>query len=211
MQVIKQNNICDIIDCASNKTVHSNYCIRHKCTILTCNNKIWHMYIYCKKCMCQNTYINKCHNLRPPNKDECEKCVVTSYYKNHNYIAHNECKYNFCKKLIMPNKSYCHKHNCSIDSCINVIPIDAIINNNNKHNTNHYFAEFHDSTCFMHWRPEKHHEYPKQFKKDVFMILLTLKKIELEHTNNKNCFWKIPKFVKYEIFKQLIYDKKIEI
>jgi len=184
-----------------------DYCAKHKCYTPNCNN--YHdyggnNYEYCSKCVCKN--VKSCNGLIYKNSNICETCIVRKYYSKINWANLSTCKYKSCHKNVSPNNisQACQMHTCCIESCFNMLPNDVY------YPPNYYYQNFgsryepnfnqnlhHDHLCIFHWSPDMHFYYPNSFKKSVLTLLKVLKKIEFETG------LRIPKFVKFEIFKKI--------
>jgi len=120
------------------------------------------------------------------------------YINNNLYVL---CKYNGCKKKLFIGKYYCRSYKYILNNCYNEIYLNAQLITK-KFSQNKYL-------CVNHkiWNFEDHLKYHVNFQIEIMTLLLVSKRYEIEtkiEVNNKTGSLRIPKFVKFEIFKRAL-------
>jgi len=187
------NYKCKSIECNKPKFFEFDFCSDCKCSAEYCNNQTKN--IYCDKCTC-----SECRGHKFPNDSICEDCEsamirnkkcctelsnILQYESSMNYLCN---AIEGCWTELTPDKSFCKYHKCCIIGCNE--------KNNAKTRLCTKFNEPYKRVCDIHaiWTHDNHIKYPKSFQDEIMTLLLILKRNE--------CNLKIPKFVKYEIFKR---------
>jgi len=174
---------CKCKYCDGKKMNGFDMCRECKCSIFTCNNQK-----ICNKNFCQDCGCITCRGSKLFDEITCEDCI--GHHKSWSG-RHKKCKYESCTLFINNIKTFCASHRCYIDGCQNII--------NNKYQLLFDKRASKKYLCNNHikWNTKFHSLLPINFRKSVFTFLLVLNRLKKDIIIP-------PKFVKYEIFNEML-------
>jgi len=197
---------CQNLNCGEKNTLRY-YCRKCVCNGYDCNRMKFNDFNFCKNCKCINDYCNNtsllhrsfceqclcfcCGNAKFPDEEYCEDCPERYFYSSDRI---HKCEYDDCNKKINICKTFCKNHKCVMSNCQNQIDMESAL----------YIPKFSPSkyVCVCHnrkdWTPDEHFKYPIDFKMQIMILLLVLKRCEVKTKI------RIPKFVKFLIFKEAL-------